>query len=147
MKRMNKKGALIDIDTAAMPPYFAYMLIIAVIVLLLVVTIFLGTLTYSCLFKEKCMMPFGMYGWGWPIMYGGGISIMDEHCLVNGVRTNCSEINSVYSGIQKPSKVVTITKYMDVANNRIMGSNAVVSNCSNEDLYRQFGDTCEEMLK
>ena len=43
-------------------------------------------------------------------------------------------------------KVITITRNWDIVNNVFTGSYLTVGDCSDEDLYRKFGISCEEVL-
>jgi hypothetical protein len=86
------------------PNWFLIIMVIIILLALIIEAGFLGVFFYSCYVKNQCMIPFffGMGRWmAFPIMYGGGISITEQHCSVNGVPINCSEVNSSYLNVKK----------------------------------------------
>jgi len=85
------------------PTYFGIsqwlvVIIITIIIISLIAEVlFLGVFTYSCLVKDKCVIPF-FFGYGrimaFPIAgfgYSSSYSSINSHCSVNGVEVNCSE--------------------------------------------------------
>lgn len=84
-------GGLIDAST--LPKWILYPLLILVCLILLVTVVLMILFVVSWFKGDATFMPFGMfgYGWGFPIIYGGGISITQQHCSVNGVPINCSD--------------------------------------------------------
>jgi len=87
---MNKRGqvGLVEVDTATLPKWLLYPLIILICLVLLSATFFMGIVGYSCI-KGNCN---GYYGIGWfhpiyPIM-----QFDSKSCFINGIPSNCSEV-------------------------------------------------------
>jgi hypothetical protein len=93
----NKKGQIYGglIDASTISHWLLYPLLIIIMIVLLFSIVLMGVYAYSCLVKDKCFMPFGLYGyggWGFPIgVIHSQTQINDySECFINGIKVNCT---------------------------------------------------------